>query len=202
MVTLLTMVLLLLLLLHLLLMMVASLLLLLLTTPTTPTHSHTFTRWLTITIGHVCSASPIVPLVFPSISVPRFVLLFLVVFRQELSLWIRDREVSKDIRGWIRLLLEVTICHGSLTGKPLCGVHDQQFLQQLESLGVRFDPVSVHVLQQGTVHVRGALEVLRKNYIFHFNQVDKPSAVLGAQASSSCLPNPSPAKCSYRNCYC
>ena len=134
MVTLLTMVLLLLLLLHLLLMVVASLLLLLLTTPTTPTHSHTFTRWLTITIGHVCSASPIVPLVFPSISVPRFVLLFLVVFRQELSLWIRDREVSKDIRGWIRLLLEVTICHSSLTGKPLCGVHDQQFLQQLESL--------------------------------------------------------------------
>ena len=25
--------------------------------------------------------------------------------------------------------------------------------------------------------------------------------MLGALASSSCLPNPSPAKCSYRNCY-
>merc|ERR1719219_1891308 len=110
-------------------MVVASLLLLLLATPTTPTHSHTLTRRLSISIGHVCSASSIIPLVFPSIPVPRLVLLFLVVFRQELSLWIWDREVSKDIRGRVGLLLEVTICHSSLTGEPLSGVHDQQFLQ-------------------------------------------------------------------------
>ena len=134
MVTLLTMVLLLLLLLHLLLMMVASLLLLLLTTPSTPTHSHTLAWWLTISISHVCSASPIVPLLIPPISVPRLVLLFLVVFRQELSFWIWDGEVSKDIRGGVGLFFEVAICHSSLTGEPFCGVHDQQLLQQLESL--------------------------------------------------------------------
>ena len=172
MVTLLTMVLLLLLLLllHLLLMVVASLLLLLLTTPTTPTHSHTLTRWLTIAIGHVCSASPVIPLVLvPPIPVPRLVLLLLVIFGQELPLWVWDGEVSKDIGGRVGLLLEVTICHSSLTGEPLCGVHDQQFLQQLESLRVWFYPVPVHVLQQGAVHIRGALEVLKKKLHFSFS---------------------------------
>lgn len=134
MVTLLAVVLLLLLLLHLLLMVVTSLLLLLLTTTSTSTHSHPLTWWLTISIRHVGPASPIVALVFPSIPVPRLILLFLIVFGQELSFWIWDGEVSKDIRGRVGLLLEVAICHSSLTGKSLCRVHDQQFLQQLESL--------------------------------------------------------------------
>ena len=130
MVTLLTMVLLLLLLLHLLLMVVASLLLLLLTTPPTPAHSHALTWWLAIAIGHVRSASPVIPLVLVSpIPVPRLVLLFLVVFGQELPLWVWDGKVSEDIRGRVGLLLEVPVCHGSLTGEPLGGVHDQQFLQ-------------------------------------------------------------------------
>merc|ERR1719507_2348873 len=100
------------------------------------------TRRLAISISHVCSASPVIPLVLVSpIPVPRLVLLFLVIFGQELPLWVWDREVSKDIGGRVRLLLEVPVCHGSLTGEPLCGVHDQQFLQQLESLGVWFDPM-------------------------------------------------------------
>merc|ERR1719222_162586 len=119
-----------------------------------------------MSIRHVCSSSPVFPLVLVSpIPVPRLVLLFLVVFRQELSLWVRDREVSKDIRGWVGLLLEITVCHSSLTGEPLCGVHDQQFLQQLESLRVWFDPVPVHVLQQGAVHIRGALKVLQQCWV-------------------------------------
>ena len=172
MVTLLTVVLLLLLLLYLLLMVVASLLLLLLTTPPTPAHSHTLTWWLAISIGHICSASPVVPLVLVSpIPVPRLVLLFFVIFGQELPLWVWDREVSKDIGGRVGLLLEVPVCHGSLTGEPLGGVHDQQFLQELESLRVWFDPVPVHVLQQGAVHIRGALEVLKKKFNFPFQSI-------------------------------
>ena len=86
-------------------------------------------------------------------SLPGLVLLLLVVLRQELSLGVGDREVTEHVGGGEGLLLEVIVRHGLLTGVPLGGVHDQELLQQLECLGFRLYPVSVHVLHQGAVYV-------------------------------------------------
>ena len=56
---------------------------------------------------------------------PRLVLLLLVVLGQELPLGVGDGEVTEHVRGGERLLFEVVIGHGLLTGVPLGGVHYQ-----------------------------------------------------------------------------
>ena len=58
-------------------------------------------------------------------SLPRLVLLLLVVLGQELPLGVGDGEVAEHVRGGEGLLFEVIVCHGLLAGVPLGGVHYQ-----------------------------------------------------------------------------
>jgi hypothetical protein len=54
-------------------------------------------------------------------------------------------------REW--LFSKVFILKSGLTGDPLGRVHDQELLQQEESLAVGLDPMPIHIFDQGTVLV-------------------------------------------------
>merc|ERR1719341_10681 len=98
--------------------------------PAVTAHTDPLGGWLAGVSTHSRSCIPfsLLLLVVP-LSLLTLLFIVVIVIGEKLSLRIRDRVVSKNIRGGGRILFKVVIRHGSLAGDALHGVHYQQLGQ-------------------------------------------------------------------------